>query len=57
MQGEPEATTEGGTQGVRDYIENLLDQLAELAGRSGELKIATTLRLAALEVSRADPIP
>lgn len=39
-------------QGVRDYIEAMLDELADLAGRSGELKIATALRHAALDVSR-----
>ena len=42
-------------QGVRDYIESMLDELAELAGRSGEPKLATTLRMAALEASRGDP--
>lgn len=42
-------------QGVRDYIESMLEELAELASRSGELKLAATLRLTALEVSRLEP--
>ena len=41
-------------QGVRDYIESMLDELAELAGRSGEPKVAAALRMAALEISRLE---
>lgn len=43
-------------QGVRDYIESMLEELAELAGRSGELRLATSLRIVALDVSRSEPL-
>ena len=54
METEAETDAEATARGVRDYIESMLDQLAELAGRSGEPKIATVIRVAALEVSRLE---
>ena len=39
-------------QAPREYIETMLDQLAELARDAGELKVASVLRMAALEISR-----
>lgn len=56
MANRSEAETPQTPQGVRDYIESMLDELAELAGRSGELRLAATLRMVALDVSRTESV-
>ena len=41
---------------VREYIEEMLDALAKLAGASGQRRLAVTLQTAALEAARSvDP--
>ena len=42
------------SRSVREYIQEMLDQLAELAAASGDRRLATTLRMAAVEATRAD---
>ncbi len=37
---------------VREYIEEMLDALAKLAGASGQRRLAVTLQTAALEAAR-----
>jgi hypothetical protein len=37
---------------VREYIEEMLAQLADLAAARGERRLATTLRMTALEAAR-----
>ena len=39
-------------QQVREYIEEMLAELAELAASSGERRLAGTLRLLALDAAR-----
>ncbi len=40
-------------QAVRDYIEEMLAELADLAAAVGERRLASTLRLLALDAARA----
>jgi glutamate synthase domain-containing protein 2 len=40
-------------QDVRDYIEEMLAELAELAAGVGDRRLAATLRLLALDAARA----
>ena len=40
-------------QQVREYIESMLGELAELAAATGERRLAATLRLLALDAARA----
>ena len=39
-------------QDVREYIEDMLAELADLAAGSGDRRLAATLRLLALEAAR-----
>ena len=41
-----------GARDVRAYIEEMLAELADLASASGERRLATTLRMTALEAAR-----
>ena len=38
---------------VREYIEEMLAELADLAGANGQRRLAATLRLLALEAARS----
>ena len=40
-------------QDVREYIESMLAELADLAATSGDRRLAGTLRLLALEAARS----
>ena len=40
-------------QAVREYIESMLAELADLAAATGERRLAATLRLLVLEAARA----
>ena len=40
-------------QAVREYIEAMLAELADLAAATGERRLAATLRLLALDAARA----
>lgn len=42
---------------VREYIEDMLDALAKLAGASGQRRLAVTLQTAALEAARGPETP
>ena len=39
----------------RDYISDMLAELAELAGAHGDRRLALTLQLAALDAARSGP--
>lgn len=43
------------TTAYRDYISDMLAELAELAGSHGDRRLALTLQLAALDAARIPP--
>ena len=40
----------------RDYISDMLAELAELAGNHGDRRLALTLQMAALDAARTPPV-
>ena len=44
---------ERSPQAVREYIESMLAELADLAAGTGDRRLASTLRLLALDAARA----
>ena len=47
-----ESRADRSPQAVREYIESMLAQLADLAAATGDRRLASTLRLLALDAAR-----
>ena len=48
-----ESRLDRSPQAVREYIESMLAELADLAAATGDRRLASTLRLLALDAARA----
>jgi septal ring factor EnvC (AmiA/AmiB activator) len=55
-EGSPDIEERDQATAYRDYISDMLAELAELAGAQGDRRLALTLQLAALDAARSPPL-